>query len=95
MPAESVDGGESKLLASPGEGTGVTKVTCQRAEIYPKSAASEIYTVRAIGGEADLAVVEHWRALWLEVGTPASKLLVDLEECTLQFISSARTKLQY
>lgn len=53
------------------------------------------YSVRAIGAEADQIVVGHWRAMWLEVGIAEADLHNDFQERTLQFISSARDRLQY
>jgi GNAT superfamily N-acetyltransferase len=51
--------------------------------------------VRAAGPEADLAVAEHWRDLWLEVGVPGSQVRPDFLERTLRFIAAARAGLRY
>jgi len=59
--------------------------------------AAKGFTVRAAGPEADIAVCEYWRKMWLENGVPECGLLPapEFNSSTLQFIEQARATLGY
>ena len=67
----------------------------ERPESRELPEGDEVITISAADDESDACVAEHWRAMWLEAGCPASQLRPDLESRTTDFIARAREQLEY